>query len=210
MDARPSNIELRAGKWTHEIVFRFFYTVLALFLVSFPVGHIVVYTTFFSSSKLADYAVFGLAGIFMGLPEVLLRRKLRLGLLTLLACGTALPLSLALAQHLGNFDFHQHLPIGLATLGGTLGLCAGIGARSLLAVLLGFIAGQGAGFLAGQSYSWILAHRLQGPFPWEIFQILAVLLLPIGLTVGLAVWAGVRFSRRAPPKPLSTPPSSEV
>ena len=185
-------LDPKAGEWKHEILWRLFYGLASIFMATVPISHIIQTI----SPPLGEVLVCGMAGFFFSLPEGVIRKNALLGLLTVVSCSMAASLGLIVTYYFEH-DFLKGIVIVLVCLGGALGLCAGIGSRSFLATVLGFLAGQCSGYGSGQSYPQLTAIVSTHELYVLVFQVLLGLYLPIGLSIGLAVWLGVKLSKRS-------------
>jgi len=186
-------VDPKAGEWKHEILWRLFYGLIAVFISTEPICYIIRNI----GPPVGEVLVCSMAGLFFSLPEGAIRNNVRMGFFAALSCSLAAAFGLSATYYFESTnDFLKGIVIVLACLGGTLGLCAGIGSRSFLASILGFLAGQYTGFVAGQYYGWLLSHLDSNELFFLVLQVLLAFYLPIGISIGLAVWLGVKLSKR--------------
>jgi hypothetical protein len=179
--------------WQREILLR---GILALLTAGLMLGVNIAVNRFGSPTDL-PYILPPAAGFLAGLPEGLIRRSWRMGLLSSILGCAACALGYWLTWHLEGSSLlcPPAVQVAIASLGAAWGVAAGIGVRSLAAVLAAFVLGQAGGWFAGYvcNYAaWNLSAlpELLGMYvPW------AVLFLPLAFGVGTGVWLGVKLGK---------------
>jgi WD40 repeat protein len=178
--------------WQREILLR---GILALLMAGLMLGVNSAVNHFGSLADLA-YILPPAAGFLAGLPEGLIRRSWRMGLLSSILGCAACTLGFWLTCHLKGGSLLCPLADRLAavSLGAAWGLAAGIGVRSLAAVLAAFVLGQAGGLLGYEAFE---AAGRPGilPEPLGMYVGWAALFLPLALGVGIGVWLGVKLGK---------------
>ncbi|MBI3828469.1 MAG: hypothetical protein HY291_03075 [Planctomycetes bacterium] len=195
-------IDPKAGEWKHEIVERAiysigafgFYGLLSYFVFSYP----------FLLNSLY-YLVMALFVAIAAEPEGLVRRSW----IVWVGLFVTFFVSFVAVKMLANWMHEPGLTLGpLGALhGGLWGLAAGICARSLFGASLGMALGSLGGYLSMYLSMylwkvWIVSESGDGTFPVGKLVVVSVLVgLVRSLFVGIAVWAGVKFSKRRADSP---------
>lgn len=186
--------DLRAGEWKHEILWR------GLCAMVFYAAWLESLCVFIHRGLIADgFVTNGILGIAVcvGLVEGIVRKSLLMGLLTWLCMSLAFIAAGGLSSY--YFDRNSHA-MGML-IGGAMGFCIGLGSKVLFACMLGAICGQAGGLLLS------LAERYMNNVyaKWSTFAFIAVLCVLLAILIampcGLAVWVGVKFSRRGVANP---------
>lgn len=190
----------KAGQLAHEIGGRMVWHVLCA---------IPLLALFYWAYELPDwmeYLYWPATGCWLGVPEGMVRKSWRLGLLSVVLVMAVMLLAGWLSD-LADVPFGAMITMPVASFS-MAGLLAGLGTRSLLASFFGMLSGPMAFYAI--AYVIDFADERFDLFPAREEQAVALgafifsVLLPIFL--GLAVWAGVKLSRCG----RSNPPGASV
>jgi len=185
-------VDPKAGEWKHEIGLRMAY------LMGFGFVLNLIDTYLLPRTSLGFLIHFGLIVAWFALPEMLLRRSSRVGVVTFATCFIAL-ISVYLIETNLPTPGLTSAQLLLVSLGGALGFSAGYGARNLLATVLGLMFGPAIGFLTGLLLK-VIPVELEDSF-WVFVICVLLPCAAFSLSIGLAVWLGVKLSRRGQPNP---------
>jgi hypothetical protein len=194
----------KAGQLAHEIGWRMLWS--AVCAVPFTAMLVWMYDL----PDWFQYLYFPAVGVWLGVPEGIVRGSWRLGLLgVLLIAGILLVVSFILDGMHSGFGGIIAFPIVAFS---AAGLLAGLGARSLLASFFGIISGSAGFYGIAYAMQWVDDEYYVFPSNEDkaiaLGAFLFALLLPVFF--GLAVWAGIKFSKRGPANPPGDTPASSV
>ncbi|MCZ7644997.1 MAG: hypothetical protein M5U26_06890 [Planctomycetota bacterium] len=200
--AQPASpVDPRLGAWQHELLRRAAYVLGASLLLSL----VAAYLVHPFASNYDDFIYPPLIALAVAGPEGLLRRSWKVLAWSALAATIAALFGFWLTHVWESKAIETRVAMLLVALGGAMGFSAGLGARSLLAMILGLMFGQAGGWLGGLGYTAIRGSHWSGPRFVEALQIVCAMLLPIALASGLAVCLAVRWSRGQPTPNAETP-----
>lgn len=194
-------IDPKAGEWKHEILVRGVLAIVAAGLIHYFLLH-VIFTDYFLASPqflgvdAETLILFAYMGLMLGLAETALRRTWRRLALNIGLFLTAITLVPIITANVELADANNALALA-AAIGGAYGICAGLGARNLLATLLGFIGGQ-CGAIASIKINGAVKLFDFLPSESSFLAMFLIDLVPPALLSGVGVWAGCKFSKTKP------------
>jgi hypothetical protein len=192
---RMAAADPKAGEWKHEILLR---SLFALATAGLTTGVYFALALGNAENETVAYVLPAAVGFFAVVPEGIIRRSWRagllFGLLGCLACTLAYWATLWVVEE--ELYCSAAVKLTMVGLGAVWGLAAGVGSGSLAAVLAAFWLGQGGGLLAYRCF-YVVAN-----LGWSDSPVLgtyvewAAVFLPVALAVGTGVWLGVWIGRR--------------
>lgn len=194
----------KAGQLAHEIGWRMLWSAVCVWPLI---------AMFYWMNALPDWCQYlysPAVGIWLGVPEGFLRGSWRLGLIAVaVISGAVLITELILSGMESGFGGIVAFPIVAFS---AAGLLAGLGARSLLASFFGMISGSAGFYAIAYAMDWAEETFKVLPSDDDLAITLGVIVYALLLPVffGLAVWAGIKFSKRGGANPPGDTPASSV
>ncbi|PCJ58582.1 MAG: hypothetical protein COA79_12535 [Planctomycetota bacterium] len=168
----------------HEIGSRFFWNIIVS-IVSAIIAGFVLFPIVPQEWEVWIFPP--LMGLYISIPEALLRKSLKFGIIAILI-GVFISTASFFIMNTTSIHFEYRKQITLIILGGTIGLIGGFGSNSKRSLLFGVIGGCLGGFISG--YSWLLIRSTEMILIIKAILILLSQALCISFPIGVAIVLG--------------------